>query len=227
MLYEETSVSLEWQSAADFSIPLPSAEVSLEDGGFPSSVEKQGNGLQRAFILTLLQHLARAVVLNTQNPPDDQAQIELENQTGVIPDLKGVPEAPVLLPGLILAIEEPELYQHPTKQRHFARVLGLLSDGILPGVAAKMQIAFASHSPYFVFVDRFDEVRLARRRAVPKVKHQECTLRESSLRKVCDLLENAHGKPAGAYTENWPEIASAHNYARSGGRILCRRGRAR
>jgi predicted ATP-dependent endonuclease of OLD family len=201
MLYEETAVSLEWRPAADFSIPLPAAEVLLEDGGFPSSVEKQGNGLQRAFILTLLQHLARAIVLNTQNPPDDQVQIELENQTGVIPDLKGVPEVPALLPGLILAIEEPELYQHPTKQRHLARVLGLLSDGTLPGVAAKMQIAFASHSPYFVCVDRFDEVRLARRQPVPKVKHKECTLRESSLRKVCDMLENAHRKPAGTFTE--------------------------
>lgn len=32
-------------------------------------------------------------------------------------------------PDLILAIEEPELYQHPTKQRHFARVLDALSSG--------------------------------------------------------------------------------------------------
>ena len=112
-----------------------------------------------------------------------------------------MPEVPVPLPGLILAIEEPELYQHPDEATAFSAGVGLLSDGILPGVAAKMQIAFASHSPYFVCVDRFDEVRLARRKPVPKVKHQECTLRESSLRKVCDLLEKAHGKPAGTFTE--------------------------
>lgn len=201
ILYEDTAVSLEWQPAADFTIPLPAADVFLEDGGFPSRVEKQGNGLQRAFILTLLQHLARATVLSTPSAPDNEIQIDDEPQAGVVPDLKAVPETPALLPGLILAIEEPELYQHPTKQRHFARVLGLLSDGTLPGVATKMQIAFASHSPHFVCIDRFDEVRLARRHAVPNVQHRECALRESSLRKVCDLLEYAHGKPAGTFTE--------------------------
>jgi putative ATP-dependent endonuclease of the OLD family len=200
MLYEDTAVSLEWQPPADFTVPLPAADVLLEDGGFPSSVEKQGNGLQRAFILTLLQHLARATVLNTQTPVDE---IEIDDTTkaGVVPDLKAIPETPALLPGLILAIEEPELYQHPTKQRHFARVLSLLSDGSLPGVAAKMQIAFASHSPYFVCIDRFDEVRLARRQPIPDVKHKECTLRESSLHRVCELLEHAHGKPPGTFTE--------------------------
>jgi putative ATP-dependent endonuclease of OLD family len=189
ILYEDTAVSLEWQSPADFVIPLPAAEVSLEDGGFPSSVEKQGNGLQRAFILTLLQHLARATVLSGQNSPENEDK--LERDAAVSP----------LLPGLILAIEEPELYQHPTKQRHFARVLSLLSDGSLPGVAAKMQIAFASHSPYFICMDRFDEVRLAKRHPVENVKHKECILRESSLRKVCKLLESAHGKPEGTYSE--------------------------
>jgi putative ATP-dependent endonuclease of OLD family len=206
MLYEETAVSLDWRPASDFSVPLPTADVSLEDGGFPSTVEKQGNGLQRAFILTLLQHLARATMLSTQNADgqivDAAESAGLEPVPGAIPDLKGIPERQALLPGLILAIEEPELYQHPTKQRHFARVLGLLSDGSLPGVATQMQVVFASHSPYFVCVDRFDEVRLARRHPIPQVTHKECVLRESSLRHVCSLLEVAQGKAAGTYSED-------------------------
>lgn len=204
-LYEETTVSLEWQPAADFEVPLPAANVFLEDGGFPSTVEKQGNGLQRAFILTLLQHLARATVLNAQRADQvTETTTGVDSSTpvpGVIADITGVPERQALLPGLILAIEEPELYQHPTKQRHFARVLGLLADGSLPGVATKMQIVFASHSPYFICVDRFDEVRLARRHSMPQVNHKECILRESSLRKVCDLLESAHGLAAGTFSE--------------------------
>jgi predicted ATP-dependent endonuclease of OLD family len=204
VLYEDTAVSLEWQPAAGFEIPLPGAKVSLEDGGFQSSVEKQGNGLQRAFILTLLQHLARAIILNAQSNENSGEKQASEGEgvpvPGVISEIRGVPEPQALIPGLILAIEEPELYQHPTKQRHFARVLSQLSDGSLPGVATNLQVAFASHSPYFVSTDRFDEVRLARRHPVPDVLHKECRLRESSLRTVCDLLESAHAKPAGTLT---------------------------
>lgn len=205
ILYEDTAVSLEWQPAAGFEIPLPGAKVSLEDGGFQSSVEKQGNGLQRAFILTLLQHLARATVLGAQNQEQSDSQHEADAGhtplPGVIPEIRGVPEPQLLIPGLILAIEEPELYQHPTKQRHFARVLSKLSDGSLPGVATNLQVIFASHSPYFVSTDRFDEVRLARRHPVSGVAHKECRLRGSSLRAVCDLLEPAHARPAGSFTE--------------------------
>jgi predicted ATP-dependent endonuclease of OLD family len=205
ILYEDTAVSLEWQPAAGFEIPLPGAKVSLEDGGFQSTVEKQGNGLQRAFILTLLQHLARATVLNAQSQEqaDEQlvADVEQNPLRGVIPEIRGVPEPQALIPGLILAIEEPELYQHPTKQRHFARVLSQLSDGSIQGVATNLQVIFASHSPYFVSTDRFDEVRLARRHPVSGLVHKECRLKESSLRKVCNLLEPAHGRPAGTFTE--------------------------
>jgi hypothetical protein len=205
LLYEDTAVSLEWQPAAGFEIPLPGAKVSLEDGGFQSSVEKQGNGLQRAFILTLLQHLARAIILNAQSQEKaGDEQEEMGEATaplpGVIPEIRGVPEPQPLIPGLILAIEEPELYQHPTKQRHFARVLSQLSDGSLPGVATNLQVVFASHSPYFISTDRFDEVRLARRHPVPEVAHKECRLKESSLRAVCDLLESAHARHAGTFS---------------------------
>jgi predicted ATP-dependent endonuclease of OLD family len=204
-LYEDTAVSLEWQPAAGFEIPLPGAKVSLEDGGFQSSVEKQGNGLQRAFILTLLQHLARATVLSAQTPETNTGQLGAEEKgnplPGVISEIRGVPEPQPLIPGLILAIEEPELYQHPTKQRHFAKVLTQLSDGSLPGVATNLQVVFASHSPYFVSTDRFDEVRLARRHPVPDVPHKECKLAGSSLGTVCKSLELAHARPVGTFTE--------------------------
>src|SRR3546814_9535851 len=70
--------------------------------------------LQRAFIFTLLQHLARTTV-----PESDDLQPDV-NAGEVAP---AVAPIPAQAPTLILAIEEPELYQHPTKQRHFADVL--------------------------------------------------------------------------------------------------------
>lgn len=193
-LYDETAVDLTWKPSADLEIPLPTAVVALEDAGFPAPVELQGNGLQRAFILTLLQHLAMAVLRDTDTPPAEPAG------PGVVAQITAnVPVVP-LIPGLILAIEEPELYQHPTKQRHFSKVLSLLSDGALPGVATNTQVIFASHSPYFVCMDRFHEVKLARRLPSATGVHKECLLEEAALQKVVDMLAQAHQVNDGSYT---------------------------
>ena len=194
-LYLDAAVNLKWREASDFSLPLPLADVLLDDDGFEGPVDRKGHGLQRALILTLLQHLAHASATATHAkeaeeakaalladeveafPPIDEAQVASDAEEAQAPpsaqEVQVVDEgegsavpAPFVLPGLILAIEEPELYQHPTKQRHFAKVLYDLSAGALPGVAARTQVMFASHSSLFVSAERFDEIRLARRRAV-------------------------------------------------------------
>ncbi|RII42031.1 ATP-dependent endonuclease [Galactobacter valiniphilus] len=56
---------------------------------------------------------------------------------------------------ICLAIEEPELYQHPIQARAFARVLRDLAEGD----SADMQVVFATHSEVFVEAERFSEVR--------------------------------------------------------------------
>ncbi len=57
--------------------------------------------------------------------------------------------------GLMIAIEEPELFQHPTQARHFASVLRSLADD--PGQS--LQVAYATHSPYFIDAGRFEDLR--------------------------------------------------------------------
>jgi putative ATP-dependent endonuclease of OLD family len=193
-LYDETSVSLTWKPSPDFEIPMPTALVALQDAGYQAPVELQGNGLQRAFILTLLQHLAMAAILQ-ENVTDEPI-----HGSGVVTTLTAnVPTIPII-PALILAIEEPELYQHPTKQRHFAKVLSLLSEGTLPGVVTKTQVIFASHSPYFVSMDRFSQVRLARRSANQDNGAKECILRESHLAEVLQMLERSRQIAPGTWT---------------------------
>ncbi len=61
-LYLEASINLRWQETGDFIIPLPAADVLINDDGFEGPVNRKGHGLQRALILTLLQHLAYASV---------------------------------------------------------------------------------------------------------------------------------------------------------------------
>jgi len=186
-LYKDAQVDLAWREAAEFPVPLPIADVALSDDGFGGPVDKQGHGLQRAFILTLLQQLAKTTAL-----PDGTEQIGEQEVAAPIAEIQA--------PSLILAIEEPELYQHPTKQRHFATVLRGLSCGTLPGVDSPTQIIFGSHSPMFVSLDRADEIRLVRRTNSEDSDYKQCELKSLDLSEIAAELELAWQKPEGTYT---------------------------
>jgi putative ATP-dependent endonuclease of OLD family len=82
-----------------------------------------GHGLQRSYLLALLQELASS----------------------------DAPAAPTLL----LACEEPELYQHPPQARYLADVFVQLAHG-------NNQVLVTTHSPLFVSGDGFENVRLVR-----------------------------------------------------------------
>ncbi len=185
-LYRDAAVALTWRDVADIPIPLPAADVSLSDEGFGGPVDRQGHGLQRAFVFTLLQHLAKSS--HQVSPLEGTA-----NEAAIA-------VAPPSVPSLILAIEEPELYQHPTKQRHLATVLRGLSEGSLPGATGPTQIIFGSHSPMFVAMERANEVRLARRVKSADSKFKHAQLTSLSLENVAKRLEVANKKPAGTYT---------------------------
>jgi putative ATP-dependent endonuclease of the OLD family len=189
-LYQDAEVSLNWREIGEMPVPLPMADVFLKDDGFGGPVDRQGHGLQRAFIFTLLQHLARTTV-----PEAGDALVE-----GEVDGDDGTPAAAVVqTPTLILAIEEPELYQHPTKQRHFAEVLRGLSSGTLPGVQGHTQVIFGSHSPMFISMGKADEVRLTRRSPSPDSELKQCTLQALDLATVAQRLERGWGKPAGTF----------------------------
>ena len=56
---------------------------------------------------------------------------------------------------ICLAIEEPELFQHPIQAQTFAKVLrSLAEDG-----TKRIQVTYATHSPYFLEARHFDQVR--------------------------------------------------------------------
>ncbi|HRT69846.1 MAG TPA: ATP-dependent endonuclease [Acidobacteriota bacterium] len=147
----EANVSMEWTTVADIDFPLPKVEVKLFEDGYKSSVQRTGHGLQRAFILTMLQHLVAVKGVETSIKKDLAPETEILEQGNL------------QLPGLVLAIEEPELYQHPSRQRHMASVLLKLSQGTIPGVAKMTQVLYTTHSPLFVGLDRFDHIRLLRK----------------------------------------------------------------
>ncbi|MEE9225742.1 MAG: ATP-dependent endonuclease [Bacteroidota bacterium] len=182
----DAKVELKWLPPSNIDIPLPQADVKLIEDGYSSSVSRTGHGLQRAFILTMLQHLALAQSVGAAS---QKTQIEPATQ-----------QQPAALPNLVLAIEEPELYQHPNRQRHLAAILQQLAIGKTPGVAEKTQIIYTTHSPLFVGIDRIEQIRLFRKVSNGADKPKVTIIVSTSLDKVADEIWRADGQPTERYT---------------------------
>lgn len=99
------------------------------DGTVQTTVSGQGHGFQRALLIAALKMVAE----RGRQDPD----------SGTI----------------LLAIEEPELYQHPAQARSFARNLRRLAEE--PSQA--LQVAYATHSPWFIEPGAFHQIRRLRR----------------------------------------------------------------
>ena len=91
-------------------------------------------------------------------------------------------------PTLILACEEPELYQHPPQARHLAKVLFNLSK-------SSSQILVSTHNPLFVSGIEFENVRMVRKdmdTSSSSVAH--VTFSEIAT-KMADVTGKQHSKP--------------------------------
>ena len=123
--HPDVRIQMDWLSDPSKSIQVtqPVAGIKTGDRDFLGSLARMGHGLQRSYLLALLQELASS----------------------------DAPDAPTML----LACEEPELYQHPPQARHLADVLVKLATG-------NNQVVITTHSPLFVSGDGFENVRLVR-----------------------------------------------------------------
>ena len=128
--HPDARLRLQWKQDPDRSVRVeePWAHILAGEGDFEGELARFGHGLQRSYLLALLQELAGA-----------------SNESG---------------PTLILACEEPELYQHPPQARHLAAVLHKLSRG-------DSQVIISTHSPLFVSGEGFEDVRMVRKNQDP------------------------------------------------------------
>ena len=185
----DAEVLLQWSELPDISIPMPPAEVKLMEDDYESRVERTGHGLQRAFIITMLQHLD--AVRFVEPVPEKGASDETESGAGA---------SSFQLPNLVLAIEEPELYQHPSRQRHLASVLLNLAEGAIPGVAESTQVIYATHSPLFVGLDRFAQIRVLRKVPQEGGKPRTTQLKKTNKGAVARELGQAMGRRGKIFT---------------------------
>ena len=56
----DSKIDIYWQPAKELDMTMPKADVRLVEDEYESTVARTGHGLQRAFIMTLLQHLSEA-----------------------------------------------------------------------------------------------------------------------------------------------------------------------
>jgi len=187
-----TGVQLDWLIGDTIDISMPKAEIKLVEDKYPSSVERTGHGLQHAFILTMLQHLAVVQSALQGNTNEKQAETDAVSKD----------ESPFKMPDLIIGFEEPELYQHPSRQRHLSRILLQLATGNIKGVADSTQIIYTTHSPLFVDIERVDNVRVLRKIRGENNKPKQTKVFSTSLDEVRKIIENASGKREGTYPVN-------------------------
>ncbi len=116
--------------AQEIKPPKTSFGVRAYEGKDETEITKQGHGFQRMLLISALQLLAE-----TSSPEENNGT-------------------------LCLAIEEPELYQHPIQARTFANVLRILGENENRGI----QIMYDTHSPYFLDSQHYDQIyRVIRR----------------------------------------------------------------
>lgn len=110
-------------------LPVPHIAMRAGEGREITDIDRQGHGFQRTFLIAALQLLAEVGTASSGAPT------------------------------IFLAVEEPELFQHPSRARHVGQVLAKLADREDSGV----QVIYSTHSPYLIDASRFDRIRLLRR----------------------------------------------------------------
>lgn len=126
----------------------PRASVRMGDGGFMAPADLAGSGLQRVYLLSLLDTIANRSAGASGGKHGDAAS-----------------------PLRLMAIDEPELYQHPQRQR---RMLKSFIDAARSD--SPVSIVCSTHSPYFVELQRVETLRLLQkgeRRGAQLVTHDD------------------------------------------------------
>ena len=114
-------------------LPRPVSSVVINEGGRETSMGQAGGGTRRVYLMALLETIS-----------------ELR---GRALGMKRGARAKLLM------IDEPELYQHPQRQRQMLRTLVELSSAGKDSV----QVICSTHSPYFIDLGQVSSLRLVQK----------------------------------------------------------------
>lgn len=139
--YKDSELITTWDPVTEMPVSFPSPKVDVRNHNFTTGIDRVGHGLQRAVILTVLEYVSKRRMSESET---DEAFAEPQSD-------------------IIIGVEEPEIYQHPTKQRLFRQVLRSLADGFSHATGIRMQVICVTHSPLFVDLPTCSDIRVLRR----------------------------------------------------------------
>ncbi|MGD0327653.1 MAG: AAA family ATPase [Halobacteriota archaeon] len=132
-----SKIKLEWDTQDVIKVKDPRPEVQILADKYATSVDQAGHGSQRALIMALLQYRV-------------QAQLKQERQ-------KSAGERQSIL----IAIEEPELYQHPLALHSLGQTFKQLTAD--SGSGDQLQVIYTTHSPLLVDPIDLENLRILRK----------------------------------------------------------------
>tara|TARA_R110000868_G_C10937782_1_gene766824 strand:+ start:176 stop:2113 length:1938 start_codon:yes stop_codon:yes gene_type:complete len=163
--YSGSELLASWEPVSELPVTYPKSNLTVKDHNFEAPLEKVGHGLQRAILFSVLEFMAR-----------DRAKPNSENSID-----EGVSYSEPMS-DIILIIEEPEVYQHPIKQRLFREAFKELTSGFGKTTGIRLQILYTTHSALMIDIRDFDELCVVRR--VTSSTGTTLTLRQASI-EVC------------------------------------------
>lgn len=137
--YRDSAITATWKPIEQIQPAFPTSELEVKDNDFVTNIDGVGHGLQRAIILTILQYIAE------RRHKGEKGSTFAEPQSDII-----------------IAIEEPEIYQHPVKQRLFANLLRRLARKFNEETGIRIQTIFVTHSPLLVSLTECEGIRMVR-----------------------------------------------------------------
>lgn len=170
-------VKIRWMPKELDMLSIFKTNAFLVEDGYESPVSLSGHGSQRAFVMSLLQYLAMA------NPTGESSLT-----------------TPQPKQSLILAIEEPELYQHPNRQRHLLKVIKELSAGSISQIFNEVQVVYATHSPLLIHIDDFDSARRLNKKDLSPPMAKQTSISWSTLDDLAMKLSRATEESSESFT---------------------------
>ena len=149
----------------DISTPKPKslalrASTTITEDDHPTDIKHVGSGVQRIYLIAILEAIAEQ---RSKKPIKKKTDQETKQKTK---------EAEYTAPAKLIMIDEPELYQHPQRQRHILKQFEKLTKG-----KNAIQMACSTHSPYFVEMQNIDNIRLVQKK-LKNTKIQSTTLNQ-------------------------------------------------
>jgi predicted ATP-dependent endonuclease of OLD family len=125
----------------------PPATLNLNREGAPPALFFPAN-LRPTTLLAAADHPAKRAIGVVRASETNDGGLSLVRSIAALDEAR--------VRGLVILIEEPELYLSPPAQRHLHRLLRRLS------ARGRNQVLYSTHSPVFLGVDRLDELVLVR-----------------------------------------------------------------